>query len=256
MSLIILKNGGSLLSVGRYGGYLSSVRNRTTRPNIQRPRHPVWDRKKLLELTAPQYPEPHPTTEDLWRDCPQKNRRKNLKLKQEPNELEKLYGEQMRELVYNSEMFGFFHQNRHPKEQAHKMWQNARRQGMEMKNYNRKICRAALENSPFENALHFVDTGPSKQLLFFSPKFNPEGLLFMDKKHSEIMLIGAVVYNRILSREQLIELSKSSLTLEGARGELVSILGSPAAQTSSLLASGAARISQSLEQYIKDQSQK
>jgi len=45
-------------------------------------------------------------------------------------------------------MVGIYHSNSmkyHPERRA---WQNARRLGMELKKYNKKICREAMEGQP------------------------------------------------------------------------------------------------------------
>jgi hypothetical protein len=60
-------------------------------PIPSRPKHPHWDRLKLLELGKPIYPNPHPTTENLWQECPKFDEEILKGQKRSANELEKLY---------------------------------------------------------------------------------------------------------------------------------------------------------------------
>ena len=60
-------------------------------PNPRRPVHAHWDRLKLLELGKPIYVEPHPTTQNLWKECPKADEAILKIQKQTANELEVLY---------------------------------------------------------------------------------------------------------------------------------------------------------------------
>lgn len=56
-------------------------------------------------------------------------------------------------LLESSAMVGIYHSNSmkyHPERRA---WQNARRLGMELKKYNKKICREAIEGDPKKTTL-------------------------------------------------------------------------------------------------------
>ena len=164
---------------------------RFKKPDIYKHRHAAWDRMQLLEFTKPTYQPKHPTTEDLWQDCP---REKELEEKYEqfkkPNELEVLYAHQMRDLFERASMIGIFQVNSIKNRAQRVAWQNARRHGMELKKYNNRICREALQGTKWEEAVLLLsengrmetqfsfDLGPADQV-------NPSRLLAYDKKVPE-----------------------------------------------------------------------
>lgn len=67
------------------------IRRWRKNPIPSRPRQPHWDRLKLLELGKPVYPTPHPTTENLWQDCPKVDDAILKKQRLTANQLESLY---------------------------------------------------------------------------------------------------------------------------------------------------------------------
>ena len=71
-------------------------------------------------------------------------------------------------------------------------WQNARRQGFEMRNYNIRVARAALQGTKWEELLHFWDTNVVKWdgYVVFGEQPNVAKMLALDKKIPEMFLMG------------------------------------------------------------------
>ena len=67
----------------------------------------------------------------------------------------------------------------------------------------------------------------------------------------DFILIGGFVEDRMLSKEQLVKVSKLPL-IDNLRGELVAILGSLPTKTSQLLSHQQTMLSMNLTQYVKD----
>lgn len=231
----------------------TSVIRSSERPNIQKPRHPSFERLKLLTLSEPSHPHPHPTTATLSQDCPLEAEWQILSEKDRASPLEVLYGQELCQWLEQSRMVGLYHANVMTYYPARSAFQNARRFGMELKDYNLQSAMAGLEGTRWENLLHFWRTNVTNQYLTFGDQVNPKQLLSFEKKSPFLFLIGAVVEGRILDRGQVQELTALP-SLEMLQGELCSILQMPARKTSSLVGRQAQVLSQQLEQYMKDQS--
>ena len=61
----------------------------------------------MVEFAAPQFTEKHPTTENLWMDCPKKLEFTRTK----PNAYEAIYVEELKRLMEESKMIGVYHFN-------------------------------------------------------------------------------------------------------------------------------------------------
>ncbi|TRY61765.1 hypothetical protein TCAL_01800 [Tigriopus californicus] len=245
-----------LAGVRRWPGLASLSTGRvrcSERPNIQKPQHPAFDRLKLLALSAPSHPHPHPTTATLNQACPLEREMQELMVKEQPSPLEVLYGEELRQWMERSRMVGLYHANVMTYYPARAAFQNARRLGMELKQYNLQSGLAGLTDTRWENLLHFWYTNVSNQYLTFGHELHPKQLLTFEKKSPFLFLIGAVIEGRILDRGQVQELTALP-PLDALRGELCSILQMPARKTSSLVGRHSQVLSQHLEQYMKDQS--
>lgn len=81
------------------------------RPNTKRPRHPSWDRLQLLELSKPKFTQPHPTTQNLFRECPRETELQEKQERSKANAFEMLFVQELNEFMRNSKMIGIFHAN-------------------------------------------------------------------------------------------------------------------------------------------------
>lgn len=89
----------------------TSVIRSSERPNIQKPRHPSFERLKLLTLSEPSHPHPHPTTATLSQDCPLEAEWQILSEKDRASPLEVLYGQELCQWLEQSRMVGLYHAN-------------------------------------------------------------------------------------------------------------------------------------------------
>ena len=245
--------------LGQAGVQLHQVRNK--KPDIYRHRHAAWERMQLLEFTKPVYQPKNRTTEDLWQDCP---RQKELELKDrtvyKANELEILYAAQMKDLFERASMIGIFHVNPIKYRAQRVAWQNARRHGFELKKYNNRVCREALQGTKWEQSVLFLSEMGRKESQFafyLGPpdQVDPGQLLAYDKKVPEFILLAAIIGNHVLDRSGLTHAATSLYPrrIESLHSELSTILQAPAQKLSNLLSRNQQKLSENLQQYIKDQ---
>nr|ACO12764.1 39S ribosomal protein L10, mitochondrial precursor [Lepeophtheirus salmonis] len=230
------------------------TRSMSRRVSIPKAREPSFFRRKLLAFSAPSYPQDDvsPTTERIWEKCSLSNDK--MVERHVPNELEILYGQQMLELFSSSPVIGFYHINYLSYDNKLINWQNARRLDMELKDYNRRSCKAVLPGTKWEKCLHFVESCRTNQYMTFGPDIETlPNLIKFEKKTPELILIGAVAYDKILRRQDVLQIS-SLPDIQVLYSQLASILTSPQRQTLSYLGSGASGLSQNLSQFLKDQS--
>ena len=215
------------------GTQLNQVRFK--KPDIKNHRHAYWERMQLLEFTKPRYETKHPTTEDLWQECPREKELQEIYVKKyKANELETLYAAQMRELFEQASMIGIFHVNPIKYRPQRMAWQNARRQGLELKKYNNRICREALRNSKWEDVVMFhTEMGRMETQFAFcldpADKVDPSKLLAYDKKVPEFTLLGAIIEDRMLDRAGITHAATNIYPrgMSSLHAELSSILQTP-----------------------------
>jgi len=221
----------------------------------KRPHQPDWFRKKMLAVSKPYWGEESPI-EDEPLDCQYVAKMEEKEQwRDHINQLEKFYVEEMMDLFKSSSMIAFYHSNPIARCNFRKAWQNGRRQGMELRRYNARVGRAGLRNTEWENCLHFFFdcfSHDHETPILFSPENKPKQLLNLEKKTPEFHLMGAVIYGRILSRKQIIEL-KDVPDLETQRQQLVALLNANQTQLSRSLQSSQEQLARNLEQFIKDQ---
>ncbi len=120
------------------------------------------------------------------------------------------------------------------------------------------MVRAAVRDTKWEECImHFWDTKVEffSQFIAFGKEPNMKKVLQLDKKISIAFILGAIVDDRFLNRQQLQDLVKMP-PIEALRAETCAILGSAAQQTSSLLTRNQQMLSANLQQLVKDKSEK
>ena len=223
--------------------------------NVKRPHQPDWFRKQLLAVSKPRW-DAATTIEEEPLNCAyvEKAQEKD-RWKDHINQLERFYVEEMADQFKSSQMIAFYHTNPILRNNFRKGWQLGRKMGMELRGFNKRVGRAALLGTEWENCLHFfMDCfdHDHEQPILFSPDVKPKNLITFEKKIPEFHLLGAVIYGRILSRRQVIELNDiPDLTTQ--RQQLVALLNANQSRLSSLLQSNQEQLSRNLEQFIKDQ---
>jgi len=241
------------------GTQLNQVRYK--KPDLKEHRHAFWERMQILEFTKPRFETKHETTEDLWQECPREEELKEIhETKYKANELESLYAAQMREYFESSPIIGIFHVNPIKYRPQRMAWQNARRFGFELKKYNNRICREALKGTKWEDVVLFhTEMGRMETQFAFclepADKADPAKLLAYDKKVPEFVLLGAIVENRMLDRAGLTHAATNLYPrgIESLHAELSTILQTPTRKLSQLLGRNQQKLSENLQQYIKDQ---
>ena len=108
---INIANRGVFLTSSNSGDSLLTVKRfrHSIRPG--KPKMPTWKRKKMVEFAAPKFSEEHPTTKNLWQDCPRHFENLENKVKEQPNAWEAIYIRELVELAESSQMIGFYHFN-------------------------------------------------------------------------------------------------------------------------------------------------
>ena len=61
---------------------------------------------------------------------------------------------------------------------------------MELKTYSKKVARATLTGTKWENLLHFWETGDYLQFIVFSKEIQVKKLIQLDKKTPDLILLG------------------------------------------------------------------
>jgi hypothetical protein len=251
----LLKYAGVRVGVPGQGLVPGPGQIRWRRINIQKPHRPSFFRQKLLAVSKPAWEEDE-RLEDLPNNCTWSEKVAEAKeWNMHLNQLEKFDVDELRQDMENSQMIAFFHSNPMRPNNFRKAWQNGRRFGMELKQFNIRVGRNCLEGTKWENCLHFWFNFPgdyNQQPILFSPEVQPRQLLAFEKKVPEFNLLGCVVHGRILSRAQ-VGLLVNMPDLQTQRQELVGILGRAQKNTSDLLGASQRNLSTNLEQFIKDQ---
>ncbi len=68
---------------------------------------------------------------------------------------------------------------------------------MELKKYNKKICREAMAGTQWESLLFFCESGIGEQRFVFSPKLDPKAIISYEKKVPEYIFMGEFTLNRL-----------------------------------------------------------
>ena len=219
----------------------------------KRPHQPNWFRKQLLGVSKPRWDEVVPVEEEHL-DCKYVERMEEKEQwKLHINQLERFYVEEMMDLFRTSKMIAFYHTNPIARCNFRKAWQNGRRMGMELRRFSQRVGKAGLRGTEWENCLHFfIDREHDHELpILFGPEIKPKQIITFEKKVPEFHCLGAVIYGRILSRKQVMDL-KDVPDLAHQHQQLASLLSANQTKLSGLLQSNQGQLARNLEQYLKD----
>ena len=97
-----------LISTGRC---LSTSMVLGTRANTKKPRHPHWERSKLLAIGRPQFTPSHPDSQYQWQDCNRQQELAEEEAESKPNAFEMLYVDEFRSYLEKSRLIAIFHTN-------------------------------------------------------------------------------------------------------------------------------------------------
>jgi len=119
--------------------------------------------------------------------------------------------------------------------------------GLQLKFIRNDLAIKATENTRLQNLKPYFNSSTAF-LISEEPKI-PE-LIKLLKKCPELQLLGGLVENRIMSRDELLNAAKLP-SLDVVRGQLVSLLNSSASNTSRMLAHHQGALSANLTQLVK-----
>jgi hypothetical protein len=63
---------------------------------------------------------------------------------------------------------------------------------MELKKYNKKICREALTGTKWESLLFFTEAGIPEQIFIFGKNVDAKAMLAYERKVSEYLFMGTL----------------------------------------------------------------
>lgn len=184
--------------------------------NIQRPQKPHYERARVIAVTQPIYEKPSPT-----KDC-----FKNIVKTDIENPYNKIIAKEVFNWLENSKMVGIFHLNPISEDELFKVRVALHRQNIFFKRYGKKIIKMAVDNTKYEAIVPLFD---SCHCIVFAPQANVGTLLKITRKVPQMLLIGGILENRLLSRNEFMDFAKLP-NLEVAQAQLVSVLNMAASQ--------------------------
>lgn len=187
--------------------------------NIQKPRPPHYDRALFNAVTAPILLRPSITEE-----CYQKQLRKQNRSSAERkiNPLDVIIAKEVSDRLNQSKLVAIFHVNSIKSDDMFKAKVAFHKANMHLKAHGMSILRKVMTGNQYETLLPLFR---SQNCMVFSEEPKIDQLLKIVKKTPQLILLAGVVENRLLSKNELVDLSKlPNLTI--ARSQLVGVLNS------------------------------
>lgn len=152
----------------------------------------------------------------------------------------------IREIIASNNMIAICHQLPLNVREYHNLKVKIFQGGMRLEIMRNDLALEVVENTKLRNLKPYFT---SSTTYLVSPEPNFPNLMKILKKCPEIQLLGGLVEDRIMSKEDMVTASK--LHLDTLRGELLTILKSPATKTHRMLGKHQADLSGSLTQLVK-----
>ncbi len=187
--------------------------------NIQKPRPPHYERALFNAVTEPIVPQPTVTQE-----CFQKRLQRKLDGKSEKviNPYDVIIAKELVNWLDNSKMVGIFHINSINSEDIFNLKVALHKENMQFKAYGKSILRKAMVGSQYQTLLPLFN---AKNCMVFSPEAKISQLLKIVKRTPQLILLAGVVEKRLLSKNELVDLSKLP-NITTARAQFVGVLNS------------------------------
>ncbi|KAK3871795.1 hypothetical protein Pcinc_022658 [Petrolisthes cinctipes] len=223
---------------------VQTVRHRT--PNLRKPAIPHWSRAVVLKLTIPTYREPnegkHPI--DL---CDKKLKAAQKQIKVE-NPFETIVAKEIYEQICGAKLVAIFHGL--PMTQARLFAARVQlyKMGLTYVYHNTNMMRIAVSGTRHEAMLKLYQ---KDTLMFVGDNPDVAKLLKLEKKISGMVLLGAVVDNRLMSLADLKQYAALP-SLGVMQAQLVHTLGSTAQRISQNLVAHQMELTSSLTRHIED----
>ncbi|KAM8946838.1 large ribosomal subunit protein uL10m [Pelodytes ibericus] len=170
--------------------------------------------------------------------------------KEEDNPLERLLCSQMNTVLQECKMVAVFQRNALGSEELLLLRHKLLKLGIHMKHFPHQVVKKSLIQCNLQ-AMQPLFMGQT--FLIVSHEVKVKEMLQCVRKAPQIVLLGACIEHRLLSRQGILAYSKLP-TLEKLQGQVVETLTLMASQTSSLLTQHSAHLCTQLDQHIKEQS--
>lgn len=187
--------------------------------NIQRPRPPHYDRALFNAVTEPIIPRPSVTQECYQRRLQRQNVDKTEKF---VNPHEVIIAREVTNWFNQSKLVVIFHYNSITMEELFKSRVAFHKENMHLKMYGWRIMKRALQDNQYSELLPLFT---SKNIIVFSEENKIGQVLKIIKKAPQLILLAGVVENRLLSKNELVDLSKLP-NITTARAQFVGVLNS------------------------------
>ncbi|XP_076458846.1 large ribosomal subunit protein uL10m-like isoform X2 [Babylonia areolata] len=211
--------------------------------NIQHPK-PRHDARRLFEaITRPIIPpEPIPHTEVCAR-----RKAKILESLHEVNPYEEFLLKQCTKMLEENRMVAVCQALPMSAEQRKAAGNKLLKKGLKLCFFSNPLMRQSIDDSVLVNLSPLLI---SHNLFVVSKEPLIQDLVAILRKIPELILLGGRVDGYLLSREAMLKCAKLP-SLDVLRGELVTILGSSASRTHSVLGQHQQTLARNLDQYIK-----
>lgn len=225
---------------------IQTLRFRTRKPNLRKPAIPHWDRAIVLRMTEPFYAaktsQEHPAN-----NC--KKKRSTLQnVEKKINPFEQILAQEFLEKIRNAKVVAVFHKNPMSAEDLFAIRLQLHKIKLECLHFNNSIARLAFSGSEFDALLKLYES----DTLTVVGEAPVAKLLKLEKKLVGLVLLAGVVEGRLMSLADMKRYAALP-SLDGARGQLLSILSAPAQKLSQNMTSHQRELSSALERYISDQ---
>ncbi|XP_055919957.1 39S ribosomal protein L10, mitochondrial [Eupeodes corollae] len=178
--------------------------------NIQRPQKPHYERARVMAVTQPIYEKPPPS-----KNCFEKTIKPD-----ELNPYNKIIAKEVFNWLEHSKMVGIFHLNPISEDELFKIRVALHRQNITFKRYGKKIIKMAVDNTKYEAIVPLFD---SNHCIVFSPEANVATLLKITRKVPQMLLLGGILENRLLSRNEFVNFANLP-NIQVAQAQFVSVL--------------------------------
>ncbi|XP_068144980.1 large ribosomal subunit protein uL10m [Drosophila tropicalis] len=188
--------------------------------NIQRPKEPHYERARVIAVTQPKYPQPVKSL-----TCFQ-TRAERTKVQLE-NPYNDIIAREVRNWLNHSQLVAIFHLNSITADEIYQVRVQLFKQNMHLKSYGRKIIGQAVAGTAYEAIMPLFH---SNHCIVFSPdQQRLSTLLRLTRKVPQMVLIGGIVEQTLLSRNELIAYAQMP-SLQVAQAQLVQTLNQAAGQ--------------------------
>ncbi|EDW75542.1 uncharacterized protein Dwil_GK23913 [Drosophila willistoni] len=188
--------------------------------NIQRPKEPHYERARVIAVTQPKYPQPVKSL-----TCFQ-TRAERTKAQLE-NPYNEIVAREVRNWLNHSQLVAIFHLNSITADEIYQLRVQLFKQNMHLKSYGRKIIGQAVAGTPYEAIMPLFH---SNHCIVFSPdQKRLSTLLRLTRKVPQMVLIGGIVEQTLLSRNELVAYAQMP-SLQVAQAQLVQTLNQAAGQ--------------------------